>query len=148
MVSFFNEDVKFNLKNKRVIKSWIKDVAILEQKKILTINYIFCSDNYLLGLNIKYLDHNYLTDILTFSSTDNDKHLEGDIFISIERVLENSLTLNYLFEAELARVLVHGLLHLIGYDDTTTISKAIMTQKEDYYLQKLERALSVSRETS
>ncbi|RXK48872.1 rRNA maturation RNase YbeY [Aquirufa rosea] len=133
MIQFCSEDIKFNLPHKNKHKAWLKAVAAEENKSIGEINYVFCSDDYLLEINKQFLNHDTLTDIVTFDHSENDHLLEGDIFISYERVLENGK--NLATEAsELQRVMVHGLLHLAGYKDKKRDDKEIMTAKEDYYL--------------
>jgi probable rRNA maturation factor len=112
--------------------------VIKEENKILkNINYIFCSDEFLVGLNIKYLNHSTLTDILTFPDDSVTGRISGDIYISIERIRENSKKYVQPFEKELHRVMVHGVLHLLGYRDKTKSEKETMTLKEDYYLKKI-----------
>jgi rRNA maturation RNase YbeY len=136
LIQFFSEDIPFVLKNKACCRRWLNNV-IREEKKISgDINFIFCSDEYLLDLNKTYLRHETLTDILTFPYADDLKTLSGDIFISIERVKENASRFQQDFEKELKRVMVHGLLHLIGYDDHGKKEKEIMTEREDHYLGK------------
>jgi rRNA maturation RNase YbeY len=132
-INYFSEVIDFDLKNRSVIKKWIRYVAENEKKEIETINYIFCNDEYLHNLNVDYLKHDTLTDIITFDySTDNT--ISGDIFISIERVKENAVLFEKSFDDELNRVIVHGILHLIGYKDKSPEDKAVMTEKEDFYL--------------
>jgi rRNA maturation RNase YbeY len=110
-------------------------VAAEEGKKMGELNYVFCTDEYLLKINQDYLQHDTLTDIVTFDNSENPNLIEGDIFISYERVLENGEKLNTA-ESELQRVMVHGLLHLCGYKDKAKADKSLMTAKEDYYLAK------------
>ena len=116
-------------------KQWLKAVAAEEGKKIGELNYVFCSDEYLLKINQDYLQHDTLTDIVTFDNSESPNLIEGDIFISHERVLENGAKLNTA-DSELQRVMVHGLLHLCGYKDKAKADKSLMTTKEDYYLAK------------
>ena len=97
------------------------------------INYVFCTDNYLLDINLKYLNHNTLTDIITFNFCENKK-ISGDILISLDRIKENSSIFEQPFNKELYRVMIHGVLHLIGYNDKTSKEKERMRKKEDYYL--------------
>lgn len=134
MIRYFTEDKDFLFKQKRLNNNWLKTVAGSELKKIGDINIIFCSDNYILDINIKYLGHDYFTDIITFDYCSGNT-LSGDLFISVDSVLENSEYYNTDFKTELNRVIVHGLLHLIGYDDHTEEDKKTMRSKEDYYLQ-------------
>lgn len=124
-------------KEQEVIIAWLKDVAACEDKTIEHITYIFCNDQYLLDLNQSYLQHDTLTDIITFPYKEGD-FLESDIFISIERVKENAQLYHVQFKHELCRVMVHGLLHLMGYKDKTSAEKNVMRSKEDFYISKLQ----------
>jgi rRNA maturation RNase YbeY len=133
MIAFLTEDITFELKEKLKHKAWLKDAAKTEGFKIGELNYIFCSDAYLLDINQKYLGHNTLTDIVTFDNSEDPKMIEGDIFISIERVRENALKFDTA-ESELKRVMVHGLLHLAGYKDKDKAQKELMTIKENEHL--------------
>lgn len=108
-------------------------VAESEIRRIGDVNIIFCSDNYILDVNLKYLQHDYFTDIITFDYCENNV-LSGDLFISVDSVRENSVFYNTEFEDELNRVMVHGILHLIGYDDHTEEDQKVMREKENYYL--------------
>ena len=134
MIRYFCEDIRFTYKNKLANNRWLKMVAGSEIRKIGDINVIFCSDNYILDGNMKYLQHDYFTDIITFDYCEG-KVLSGDLFISVDSVRENSIEFGTDFEEELHRVIVHGVLHLIGYDDHTDEDKKVMRQKENYYLQ-------------
>jgi probable rRNA maturation factor len=134
MIVFFNEDINFKFQGKNKFKSWLKKVADKEGFSINNLNYIFCSDEYLHKINLEYLDHDTYTDIITFDNSEDESSIEGDIFISIERVSENSQALNTVFEEELKRVIVHGLLHLCGYDDHTPEDKAGMRRLESEYI--------------
>ena len=133
MVSYFKEDTSFTFKEKRLTSRWLKFVAQAEAKKLGDIGIIFCSDNYILDVNIKYLQHDYYTDIITFDYCEGDT-LSGDLFISVDSVRENASFYGTEFPVELNRVIVHGLLHLIGYDDHTDEDIAVMRAKENYYL--------------
>jgi rRNA maturation RNase YbeY len=133
MIAFLSEDITFELKEKLKHKAWLKDAAKAEGFKIGELNYIFCSDAYLLDINQKYLGHDTLTDIVTFDNSEDPKMIEGDIFISIERVRENALKFDTA-ESELKRVMVHGLLHLAGYKDKGKAHKELMTIKENEHL--------------
>lgn len=132
-ILFFNEDIKFSLKNKRDLKKWITLSIEKEDKTPGQINYIFTSDNYLLSINQKYLSHNYFTDIVTFNYC-TEKIISGDIYISLQTVKNNSDLFNVTYIDELYRVMIHGILHLVGYNDSNNAEKAIMREKEDYYL--------------
>ena len=133
MVRYYCEDVKFLFKNKIANNRWLKMVAGSEIKTLGDISIIFCSDNYILDVNIRYLHHDYFTDVITFDYCEGNK-LSGDLFISIDSVRENSIEFGTEFDEELHRVIVHGLLHLIGYNDHTPQDQKIMRAKEDYYL--------------
>lgn len=139
MISYFNQDIDFKLKGKLINNQWIKLVAESEIRRIGDINIIFCSDNYILDVNMKYLGHDYFTDIITFDYCEKDR-LNGDLFISIDSVRENALHYGTEFETELDRVMVHGVLHLIGYDDHSKKDIKVMREKEDYYI-SLKNAL-------
>ncbi len=134
MIRYFQEDIRFELKQKMQNNRWLKMVAGSEMRRIGAVNIIFCSDNYILDVNMKYLQHDYFTDIITFDYCEKDI-LSGDLFISIDSVRENAQFYGTEFADELNRVMVHGLLHLIGYDDHTEADIAVMRQKENYYLQ-------------
>ena len=133
MVSYYNEDTKFTFKQKRLTSRWLKLVAESEIRRMGDISIIFCSDNYILDVNMKYLQHDYFTDIITFDYCEGDR-MNGDLFISVDSVRENAQFYGTEFENELNRVIVHGLLHLIGYDDHTEEDIAVMRSKENYYL--------------
>ena len=139
MISFHNEDVKFTLKNKAILKEWIKSTIEKRKRKAGDLNFIFCSDEHLLGINKQYLDHDTYTDIITFDYSKEDAKLpvSGDIFISIERVKENAEKFSKTFENELHRVIIHGTLHLLGYADKSKAAKAEMTAAEDESLKRL-----------
>jgi len=141
MIYFYSEDIRYPTRNKTKIKTWLQQVAKAEKKKIFHLNIIYCSDLYLLQLNKTYLNHHTLTDVITFEYTEEQNNLEGDIFISIERVKYNADELNISTSLELCRVMVHGLLHLMGYEDKTPSQKDKMRKKEDSYLIKLNTLL-------
>jgi rRNA maturation RNase YbeY len=135
MIHFCTEDITFSLKEKLKHKAWLNEVAKQEGKRILELSYVFCSDNYLLQINQEYLNHDTLTDIVTFDNSEDPKKIEGDIFISIDRVRENGEKLGT-SETELERVMVHGLLHLLGYKDKKKEDKAAMTEKDNFYIKQ------------
>lgn len=130
-IHFFAQDISFKIRKPRKTKEWIRDIIRMENRKLNHLNYIFCSDAYLLSLNEQYLKHKTLTDIITFDISGSAGVIEGDIFISVERVRANSLELEVPFDEELLRVLIHGVLHLIGYRDKTSSDKLAMREKED-----------------
>jgi len=135
-ISFFEEDIQFRLKDKALVRQWITDSVIKEGFKLKELNYIFCSDTYLLQINQQYLDHDTYTDIVTFDNSEEEGKIISDIFISIERIRENALKFNVAETDELHRVIIHGALHLLGYKDKTATDKQKMTQKEDFYLSR------------
>ncbi len=134
MIRFFKEDTSFELPEKQKVKAWIKSIATQESKHIGELSYIFCSDEYLLLVNREYLNHDYYTDIITFDNAEADGQIEGDIFVSIDRVQDNADTLQVPFETELRRVLAHGVLHLCGYKDKTPDEEQVMRIKENFYI--------------
>lgn len=136
-INFFQEDVNFKLSGKLKLKQWIKDTIAAEGYKLDELNYIFCSDEYLLGINQQYLDHDTYTDIITFDNSERPKLITGDIFISIERIRENAEKFSVSVNRELQRVVIHGALHLLGYKDKKPAEKKLMTEKEDFYLMKV-----------
>ncbi len=133
MVRYYCEDIKFIFKNKLANNRWLKMVAGSEIKTLGDISIIFCSDNYILDVNLRYLHHDYFTDVITFDYCEGNR-LSGDLFISVDSVRENAVEFGTEFDDELHRVIVHGLLHLIGYDDHTSEDQKLMREKEDYYL--------------
>lgn len=135
-VNFFEEDISYKFVEKNKFKKWLKGLAENEGFVIKDLNYIFCSDEYLYQMNVEYLDHDTYTDIITFDNSEQEKEIEGDIFISIPRVKENALTHQLSFESEFKRVLAHGLLHLMGYKDKTNKEAEEMRSKEDMSISK------------
>ena len=133
-ILFFSEDITFHFKSIRKTKDWVRRVIQLEQQSLGELNYIFCSDDFLAKVNLRYLRHKSLTDIITFDTSRNEAIVEGEIYISIERVKENAAKFEVPFIQELHRVMVHGVLHLLGYSDKTPYQKKIMRKKEDAYL--------------
>jgi probable rRNA maturation factor len=137
-IFFYEADVKLAVKNKRQLKANIAALGAAEGYAVGALSYVFCSDAFLLDLNVRFLGHNTLTDIITFDLSERpSKAIEGEIYISVERVRENALQLNEPFDRELRRVMYHGVLHLCGYSDKTKGSKQTMRAKEDYYLNTL-----------
>ena len=133
MVSYHCEDIRFEFKGKVLNNKWLKMVAESEVKRLGDVSIIFCSDPYILDINQRYLQHDYFTDIITFDYCEGNR-LSGDLFISVDSVRENASFYGTEFADELNRVIVHGLLHLIGYDDHTEEDIATMRAKENYYL--------------
>lgn len=130
-IHFFSEDVDFHPSKPMALKKWVENIISLEQFELKEINYIFCSDDYLLQINEDYLSHTDYTDIITFDNSEEEKQIEGDVFISIERIRDNASQLNTSEEDELHRVMIHGVLHLLGYTDSTSEEKAVMRKKEE-----------------
>ena len=138
MIRFYNEDTTFRFTKKTLCRSWLKLVAESEVKRLGDISIIFCSDPYILDVNLRYLGHDYYTDIITFDYCKGDV-LSGDLFVSIDTVKENAVFYGTDFSDELDRVIVHGILHLIGYDDHSETDITVMRSKENYYLDILHR---------
>ena len=130
-VNFFSEDAPFELPEKLRRKRWLKELAATSGFRIKELNYIFCSDEYLYQMNVDYLNHDTYTDIITFDNSEKTGELEGDIFVSVDRVRENAIALKVEEGTELTRVLAHGLLHLIGYKDKSKEEASLMRSKEE-----------------
>lgn len=129
-IQFFKADVAFRFQGKSKISDWIKKVVKREGGSLTSLNIVFCSDDYLLNINRDYLNHDYLTDIITFDYSEGKK-LSGEIYISIGRVRDNANGLSIPFAIELRRVMIHGVLHLLGYKDKTASQKKAIRKKED-----------------
>lgn len=127
------EDTLIPIKNKKLYSQWLSDVVKTENKSIDYINYIFCSDDFLKDINVKYLNHDYYTDIITFPYNEGN-NIQSDIYISVDRVSENSKDYGVDFQTEMQRVMVHGLLHLIGYNDMSDEEIHEMRTKENLYI--------------
>lgn len=136
-VLFTFEKVAIEAFNEHLARTWIESVIKNEGQAAGIIQFIFCTDNRLLKINQDYLNHNTLTDIITFNYNDEYDGVSGDIFISIDRVRENAEKYKEDFANELHRVIIHGILHLLGYDDQDNRSRTVMRQKENYYLSLL-----------
>tara|TARA_R110002050_G_scaffold15706_3_gene48074 strand:+ start:19799 stop:20218 length:420 start_codon:yes stop_codon:yes gene_type:complete len=126
----FNYEIDFVLKSESYYADWLSRIIRSETKNLGSLNYVFCSDEYLLDMNIKYLNHDTYTDIITFDYCEGDK-IAGDIFISIDRVKDNAIEFGVDFEEELHRVMAHGVLHLVGYKDKSEMDSVLMRKKED-----------------
>jgi len=135
-INFFSENIDFTLEHMGPVRTWIKTCILNENMRLSELNYIFCSDEYLLGLNQTYLSHNTYTDILTFDHSTKKSYLEGDIFISVERVQENAKKFKTTEVDEMHRVMIHGVLHLCGMKDHSPTEKTSMRAAEDLYLSK------------
>ena len=137
-INFFSEQIRFKLSNPKKTTSWIKSVIKKEDCRLNSLNYVFCSDEYLKEINIQYLRHKTYTDIITFNYNTAEGVVEGEIYISVDRVRENAKTFKTDFQTELHRVIIHGVLHLIGFNDKSKSEKALMREKEDSYLSLLK----------
>ncbi len=133
MIQFFYETQPESVNTD--YKQWLEAIIISEGKKPGEINYIFCDDEYLLKINQDYLQHDYYTDIITFDYV-KGKTINGEIFVSLQRISDNASTLSKEYEEELRRVLAHGILHLSGYKDKTEEEEKLMRSKEDFYLKQ------------
>ena len=133
-INFFTEDINYTLKQKAKIRLWIIATIKEEGYNLEELNFILCSDDYLLRINQDYLQHNDYTDVITFDNAEGFKMIMGDVFISVDRIKENAKQFKSNMETELCRVMIHGTLHLLGYKDKTKAAKTEMTAKEDYYL--------------
>jgi len=133
MINYFYEETS-RIKDEEKKSIWIENIISKENKKLGDINYIFCNDDYLLNINKDYLNHDYYTDIITFDYCE-ENYISGDIFISLQRVLDNVQLHKVKYEEELNRVIVHGILHLCGYKDKTEGEQKIMRSKEDFYIE-------------
>ena len=131
----FNYETDFSLDNENIFSDWIQSVIVSENKQLGEINYIFCGDEYLHNINLRFLNHDTYTDIISFDYSQGNI-IAGDIYISIERIRVNADEFRVSFEEELKRVMVHGVLHYIGYKDKTNEEKTIMRNKENQYLIK------------
>ncbi|RZK91350.1 MAG: rRNA maturation RNase YbeY [Pedobacter sp.] len=137
-INFFTEDNTYTLKHKTIIRKWIEATIVAEGYKLEELNFILCSDDYLLRINQDFLQHDDYTDVITFDNSEELKMIVGDIFISIDRIKENAKNFGTTMLHELCRVIIHGTLHLLGYKDKTKQAKTLMTNKEDFYLERLE----------
>lgn len=131
MIHFFYENIDENIDEN--LKNWIENIIISEGKKLGEINYIFCDDEYLLKINLDFLDHDYYTDIITFDQV-RGKTISGEIFVSLQRIKDNASLISKNYEEEKKRVIAHGILHLCGYKDKTEEEQKTMRAKEDFYL--------------
>ena len=132
----FELEIEFSLKKRRKIKEWLNAIAFEENNKIENLNFLIVDDKRMIHFNKTYLNHNYPTDIITFNTSENKK-ISGDVIISLERVEENAKEYKVELEEELWRVMAHGLLHLLGYNDKSKEEKEKMRKKENYYLNKV-----------
>lgn len=136
VINYHSEETTFSLTSPETLSSWIKQTIQIEEQVLGNLNFIFCSDAYLHKINVEYLDHDTYTDVITFPY--DASFVEGDIFISIDRIQENAKTFEVDFDQELYRVMIHGVLHLMGYGDKSFEEKKLMTLKENRYLSLLK----------
>ena len=134
-IFFIAESINFSMPGKMGVKKWINETINNEQKRVGDISIVFCSDDYLLKVNNEFLKHDFYTDIITFDYCEDDL-ISGDLMISIDRVKENAETSKGLFIDELHRVIIHGVLHLLGYHDKSKEDIRVMREREDFYLKK------------
>lgn len=133
-IYFYQQETTYTVKQKNNLRNWINRTILTEGYELQTLNFIFCSDEYLLKMNEQYLKHDTYTDIITFDNSETPNLIAGDIFISIDRIRDNAKSFKTTFTNELHRVIIHGTLHLLGYADKTNKAKKLMTEKEDEYL--------------
>jgi rRNA maturation RNase YbeY len=133
-IHFHFERVGLTLKRRENLKIFINSLIISEKKRLSHLNYIFCSDKFLLEINRRYLDHDFYTDVVTFDLSSTPKEILADIFISADRIKQNAKRLKLSVKEELHRVMFHGLLHLCGYNDKTEKQQKLMRRKEDFYI--------------
>lgn len=133
MIHYLEEDRREKSFNRSKVRNWLMDVIGEEGKKAGVVNFIFCSDEYLSKVNMEFLKRDYYTDVISFDYSEGDR-ISGDIMISVDRIKENAENLGVSYTEELKRIMVHGLLHLIGYDDATDDLRADMSRREDFYL--------------
>ncbi|MBL7929229.1 MAG: rRNA maturation RNase YbeY [Bacteroidia bacterium] len=147
-IRFFREGINFQLKQKNLLRQWLMGSSQAEGFSIQSLTFVFMNDKNLLALNRQYLHHDEYTDIITFDLSEKSgrkkKEIEGEIYISIERVKENAKIFGKTFQEELHRVMIHGVLHLCGYSDKTSASQKKMRAMEDFYLKKLKDKISVA----
>jgi rRNA maturation RNase YbeY len=136
-VFLFGADRPVNLKRRKAVKQLIVSLFKQETRNLKRVSYIFCSDKYLLPINIEFLNHSTLTDVITFSFSRANEPVEAEVYLSADRIKENAKSFNSAYQNELLRVMIHGALHLCGYSDKTSAAKATMREKENYYITKL-----------
>jgi len=137
LIQYHTEAIEFDLPNSDQLTTWIKATISAEKKELKLLNFIFCDDHYLHKINVDYLDHDTLTDVITFPYTEVDEPIQGDIYISLDRIKENAHKFEVTFLKELNRVMIHGVLHLCGYGDKSKKEEKIMREKENFYLKEL-----------
>lgn len=137
-IQYFYEEVDFKISNEKHLTEWISSVVHSYNFNIQEVNFIFCSDEYLLEINKQHLNHDYFTDIITFDNSEQSGLIESDVFISVDRIKENAQNLSVEFTQELHRVMIHGILHLVGFGDKSAEEKRVMREKEDACLSLLK----------
>lgn len=137
-INYFSQKPRFKLKNPVKTSTWIRKVIKKEGNSLRSLNYVFCTDEYLREMNIQFLKHRTYTDIITFNYNPSKTEIEGEIYISVDRVRENAETFQTDFQTELNRVIIHGVLHLLGFNDKTKAEKTAMREKEDACLSLLK----------
>lgn len=137
MISFYTEKIEFKLFDKKVVENWIKKAILFYEKKVGDINVIFCNDEYLLEINRQFLKHDYYTDVITFDENIGNK-INGEIYISIDRAFENADELKLDRHQEVERLIIHGILHLVGFDDHSDEERQEMHNKEDFHLSQIK----------
>ena len=135
-VQFFSADSKAPALPRTKLKAFIQTIFRKEEKKLTNLTYVFCSDEYLLDINRRFLNHDYYTDIITFDISETKGEVEGEVYISVDRVKENAKTLDQIYSKEILRVIFHGSLHLCGYKDKSKAQEQEMRKREDFYLNK------------
>lgn len=136
-VFIYGADKPVNLKKRQVVKQLIVFLFQGENCDLDQISYIFCSDEYLLRINKEFLNHYTLTDVITFSLSEPKEPVHGEVYLSVERIMENAKSFKVTYQNELLRVMIHGALHLCGYTDKTKVTRAHMKEREDYYLKEI-----------
>jgi probable rRNA maturation factor len=137
-IGFFKEGVAFRVSHKEKLRKVIVLIGLVEQKQLGDINVVLVSDHRLLEINRQFLEHDYYTDIITFQYPTPNSVVSGDLYISIDRVTDNARSLKLPVADELARVVIHGVLHLCGYRDKQPVDKKLMRKKEDFYLESMK----------
>lgn len=135
-VQFFSVDVRIPVLPRRKLRDFVEDLFKKEKKKLMGLNYVFCSDEYLLNINRQFLGHDYYTDIITFDISEAKGEIQGEIYISVDRVKDNAKQLDQPNKTEMLRVIFHGALHLCGYKDKTGSQQKRMRKKENYYIKR------------
>jgi len=138
-IQFFTEEIEYRLRDKRELRGDLERVIIQEKFLYGPVNFILCSDAFLKEYNKRFLNHNYFTDVITFDYSEEENYVTGDVFISLDRIRENAKSYQVSSRKELLRVMIHGLLHLMGMNDQSEEEKKAMREKEDYYLKYLRK---------